>query len=236
MHLYNYMKIDFINTIKYPIIAATTAMALGYAAPTTAQTNKSYTLTEDKFERKNINPVLEKYSKEDLPEVFREEVNPSGWTINPDTLKMAPSPKFKLLDKDNKAALVVDITNCIVFRYDKDGNVIEAFKAATGAPDTPTKEGVTKVVSKLNYPYSTLSRKTKRRRFPRDYGPKILLTFDVDPNTGKLHDSGRYPHGTKHENAIEKGHITHGCTRVHNLDILYLSDVTPVGSFVLFKK
>ncbi len=230
------MKIFSLSNIKYPAMSVFTTLSLGHSLPLAAPSYKIAAIP-DRFEKvvKIQNPV-DKYTQEDLPAVFREAVNPSGWTVNKDTLKMAPSPKIKIIGKDTLASVVVDITHSILFRYDKQGKVIEAFKAATGAPSTPTPVGIAKIVGKLTYPYSTLPRKCKRRRFPRNYGPKILLTYKINPKTGKLHDDGVYPHGTKFENAIDKGHITGGCTRVHNRDILYLSDILEKGMYVLFTK
>ena len=229
------MRICF-NTIKYPAAALFTSFTLSSAAQSVIRTPARANIdTYEKTQSGSQNPV-DKYTQEDLPAVFREAVNPSGRTNEPQILKNAPSPAFKLMNKDTNAALVVDITNCMVYRYNDKGKPIEAFKAATGKASTPTKTGVAKIIAILNYPYKTSPPKSKRRRHPRDYGPKIILMYKVDTTTGELHDDGRYTHGTRFENAIEKGHITHGCTRVHNRDILYLADVLEKGMYVIFKK
>ena len=191
---------------------------------------------QDSFEHRN--PV-DKYTKEDLPAIFREEVNQSSWTNDPNVLANAPSPKFTLQGKETNAKGVVDITNCKLYIYDSNGKAIEAFDVANGASSSPTKPSVRKVLSKMIYPYSNCPRGSKRYRFPGDYGPKIAYLNIVDTITGALYDNGQYLHGTRHDSHLrrEKRHFTHGCTRLPNRDALYvINDVLDVGDFLKFTR
>ncbi|MBR6098696.1 L,D-transpeptidase [bacterium] len=228
-----------LSTIKYPIAAVFAACSLSYAAPAAAQTitgNQNVTDTFERVDSTSRNPV-DKYTQEDLPEVFREEVNPSGWTNDPEILKNAPDPSFTLKWKKKQARGVVDITNCRFYVYDDNGKAIESFRVATGASRTPTKPGIRLIKKKQIYPYKDCAAGTKRRRFPRDYGPKIAFVHYVDTITGQTADRGDYFHGTRHEKAVLKAnrHVTHSCVRVHNRDILYLvNDVFKIGDYLKY--
>ena len=184
------------------------------------------------------NPV-DKYTQEDLPKIFREPVNPSSWTNDPKILKNAPDPYFELKGKKTLAKCVVDITNCRLYVYDNSGKAIESFRVATGAPDSPTRPGVRKVLKKQIYPYSDCEPGTKRRRYPYDYGPKIAYLNAVDTSTGTMNDDGGYLHGTRHEEAVARTnrHVTHGCVRLHNRDTLYVvNDVLKYGDYLKYVK
>ena len=234
---YNNMRIGF-NTIKYPAAALFTACSLGTAAPIAAQT---LTQPADTFElagKHLINPV-DKYTQEDLPAVFRESVNPSSWTNDPEILKNAPDPYFTLKGKKTLAKCVVDITNCRLYVYDKMGEAVESFRVALGAPGTPTKPGIRKVLAKQVYPYRDCPAGSKRRRHPNDYGPKIAYVNEVDTITGAMSDKGAYFHGTRHERAVSSAYryVTHSCTRGHNRDALYIiNDVLKIGDFFKYVK
>ena len=222
-----------ITGIKYPIITLLTTCSIGFAVN---KAKAQEPVARDTFEY--VNPV-DRYTSEDLPAVFRETVNPSSWTNNPKILGNAPSPKFKLKGNETIAKGVVDITNCKFYVYDSEGKAIEAFNVANGASSSPTKQGVRKVISKMIYPYSNCPKNTKRYRFPRDYGPKIAYLNLVDTITGTLRDNGQYLHGTRRENVLlrENRHFTHGCTRLHNRDALYVvNDVLKVGDYLKFVK
>ena len=235
-----HMKIRF-STIKYVIPALFTTYALNYPAPAIAQNFKNANKIIDTFEHagsKSVNPV-DKYTQDDLPRAFREEINPSSWTNDPDILKKAPNPMFTLQGEKVRAKGVIDITNCRLYIYNEFGKAIESFRVAAGAPKTPTKPGIRKILGKQVYPYKNCPKNSKRYRFPRDYGPKIAYLNVVDTITGVLHDNGGYFHGTRRESAVSKAnrHLTHGCVRVHNRDALYLiSDVFKIGDYLKYVK
>ncbi len=238
------MRILSLNTIKYSLGVALSSAALSFSTPAAAQTSlKSIEQPKDTFElvnktQKTLNPV-DKYTSEDLPKVFREPVNPSSWTNDPEILKDAPDPYFTLKGKKILAKGTVDITNCRFYVYDDNGKAIESFRVATGAPRTPTTTGIRKVLKKQIYPYLDCERGTKRRRFPFDYGPKIAYINVVDTITGNLHDNGGYFHGTRHEEAVarQNRHLTHSCVRVHNRDALYIiNDVLKIGDYLKYIK
>jgi lipoprotein-anchoring transpeptidase ErfK/SrfK len=240
------MRINLLNCVKYPTMALFMAGTLNTVVPSFAQT-KQQTQKLVKTPNKDIfvsgvkfveNPV-NKYTQEDLPAVFRETVNPSSWTIDPAILKKAPSPMFKLQGKTTQAKIVVNVTDCRLYIYDESGKVKESFKTANGASSTPTPTGISKVLGKQTYPYRNCPRKSKRYRFPRDYGPRLAYLNVVDTITGELSDRGRYLHGTKHERALmrENRHVTHSCTRVHNRDALYIiNDVLKIGDYIKYVK
>ena len=232
------MKIFSLSNYRYPIAIAAVATSLSHTTKVNTKPLIQPIDTEDVFVKQipPQNPV-EKYTTEDLPGAFREEVNPSGWTNNNEVLKNAPTPKFQLMGEEKLASAVVDITNCILYYYNTQGKPVCAFPVATGASSTPTSQGIKRVVAKLVYPYSTSPARSKRRRHPNDYGPKILYLYKVNPETGEETDDGGYIHGTRHENAIEKGHITHGCVRLHNRDALYfINDLMQKDMYIVFKK
>lgn len=226
----------FISPIKYSALTLFAACSLA-CVPAKAQQKAE--IKKDSFELIcNTNPV-DKYSQEDLPRVFRETINPSSWTNDSSVLKNAPSPKFKIMSKNFVARGVVDVENCMFFVYNSAGKPIEAFKIATGKQSTPTDVGIRKVIAKMIYPYSSSPRRSKRRRHPADYGPKIAYLNIVDTVTGDLHDNGEYIHGTRHEKAITGAnrHVTHGCVRFHNRDALYIvNDVLKIGDYIKFIK
>lgn len=210
------MRINLLNRIKYPIGFLLTAGSLAMTAPisVSAQENshKITNLQTDSFEK-----------------------NLSARITDSLTLSQAPSPEITVAGKSKLAAIVVDIKNNILYRYNSRGEAVEAFKTACGAAKTPTPAGISVVTRILEYPYLSLPPWTKRRKNPNDYGPKILELYKVDPKTGASHDTGVYIHGTKNPNAIGKK-WTHGCVRVHNKDILYLSDLVKIGQYVRFIK
>ena len=116
-----------VSSIKYPILTLFTIGTLGLC---TNKANAQNSTKQDSFEY--TNPV-DKYTSEDLPVVFREEVNPSSWTNNPIVLANAPSPKFSIKGEEKIAKGVIDITNCKLYIYDSNGKAIEAFNVANGA-------------------------------------------------------------------------------------------------------
>ncbi len=238
------MHILPLNTIKYSIGVALSSAALSFSTPAASQSPLKLTEAQkDTFElvnktQKTINPV-DRYTSEDLPTVFREPVNPSGWTNDPEILKNAPDPYFTLKGKKILARGTIDITNCRFYAYDDNGKAIESFRVATGASRTPTKSGIRKVLKKQVYPYLDCERWTKRRRFPFDYGPKIAYLNVVDTITGKMFDNGSYVHGTRHEEAVLRTnrHLTHSCVRFHNRDALYvINDVLKIGDYLKYVK
>ena len=80
-----------ITGIKYPIM--TTLFAIGSIGIAANKLNAQEPIKQDTFEYSN--PV-DKYTSEDLPEAFRDTVNLSSWTNDPEILSKAPSPKFRL--------------------------------------------------------------------------------------------------------------------------------------------
>ena len=228
------MRIAYKNLIKYPVSAMFALCLLSPAQKAKAQDTIPDTVKiqmpdtsaqiQDTFEYTiPYNPV-DKYTTMDLPKAFRKENNPSGRISDTAIINNAPNPSFTLKGQPKFANAIVDINNKILYCYDTLGNAQEAFKVAVGKPNTPTSPGVRRLVAKLVYPYSSSPPATKRRKYPNDYGPFILYLHKVDTITGKETDDGIYIHGTRNEDAIEKGAATHGCIRLHNRDVLYLNN------------
>lgn len=210
------MRISLLNKIKYPLGILAVAGTLSTAIP--AQTR----------------------SAENLPKITQSlsdtfELTSSGRLTDSLLLRNAPSAEITIKGEKKLATLVVDIKNNLLYRYNQAGQAIEAFKMACGKSTTPTPTGISVITKIHDYPYLTCAPGTKRRKSPKDYGPKLLELFVVNPQNGTTFDNGVYIHGTRKPEAIGKK-WTHGCVRVHNKDILYLAPLVKPGQYVHFIK
>jgi lipoprotein-anchoring transpeptidase ErfK/SrfK len=82
------------------------------------------------------------------------------------------------------------------------------------------------------YPYRTAPAHTKRRKHPKDYGPKIIMLNKLDPETGELSDIGEFIHGNRNSSTLGQ-YVSHGCMRMDNDVIKELAANAKRGDIVL---
>jgi len=171
-------------------------------------------------------------------DIFTSLITPQGVT-DKSALKIAPNPDIVINGEKKKAGIIVDISKNILFRYDKDGNPVNAFLIASGKKSTPTDTGVRIVTHKEKFPYRGAPRRAKRRRAPRDYGPMIICLNKIDPETGKQSSTGEFIHGCRsYEKTFESTpdrYVSHGCMRMDNDVIKELAPTVEKGEIVIIK-
>ena len=179
-------------------------------------------------------------SKQDttLVDTFERSITPQG-TNNKTILANAPKPDIVINGQKKKAGIVVDLSTNVLYRYDKDGNPINAYLIASGKKSTPTDKGVRIVTHKEKFPYRGTPRRSKRRRAPRDYGPMIICLDKLDPKTGKHSSTGQFIHGCrsyeKTFNSTSDRYVSHGCMRMDNDVIKALAPTVEKGEIVIIK-
>lgn len=159
---------------------------------------------------------------------------PASGTSDKNKLVGAPSADVTIAGVKHKAAIVVDLSKNVLYKYDSDGNPQTAYLVASGKKSTPTHTGVRIVTHTETYPYKTAPAKSKRRRAPRDYGPKIICLNKVDVKTGEQSPTGEFIHGNNNPNSIGK-YASHGCIRMDNEVIKQLSQQVKRGDIVIIK-
>ena len=168
---------------------------------------------------------------------LEKSITPQG-VKDKSVLKYAPNPDITIAGEKKKAGIVVDISKNILYRYDKDGNPINAYLIASGKKSTPTDKGVRIVTHKEKFPYKS-ALGTKRRRAPRDYGPMIICLKKLDPKTGEQSKTGEFIHGCRsYYNTFEKNperYVSHGCMRMANEIIKELAPTVEKGEIVIIK-
>ena len=171
-------------------------------------------------------------------DVFEKNITPQG-TKNINSLKNAPSPNVVINGQKKKAGIVVDINTNILYRYDKKGNLINAYLIASGKKSTPTEKGVRIVTHKEKYPYRGAPRRAKRRRSPKDYGPMIICLNRLDTKTGEQSSIGEFIHGCRSYfdtfEATKDRYVSHGCMRMANEVITELAPQVERGEIVIIK-
>jgi len=157
-------------------------------------------------------------------------VSPQG-TTDFIVLTNAPSSDVYVKSELKKAIIVVDLSKNVLYKYDQDGNPTEAFLVASGKKSTPTSTGVRVVSHVETYPYRTAPKATKRRRNPRDYGPKIIILNELNPTNGIQSPCGEFIHGNNNPSSIGK-YASKGCIRMDNEVIKELSTQVQRGDIV----
>lgn len=198
--------------IVYPIkqIALTTTFALApllYPTVLKAQSNDVFEKTEQ-----------------------TSPVPPQGTTAGY-VLKKAPSPIVNIEGKDKKATIVIDLSKNVLYKYDEEGKPDAAYLVASGKNSTPTTTGIRVVSHVETYPYRNAPPRTKRRRNPDAYGPKIIILSKVDPYTGERSQIGEFIHGNNDETSLGK-YASQGCIRMDNDVITDLAQVIKSGNLV----
>jgi len=181
-------------------------------------------------------PVLKTspvFAKTDTTDVFVRTVPPEGCSEQ-SVLDNAPNPEITIKGEKKKAAIVVDLSNNILYKYDKSGTPEKAFLIASGKSSTPTNKGVRIVTHVEKFPYRTAPRHTKRRRNPHAYGPNIICLNKINITTGEQSQTGEFIHGTNEKTSLGK-YVSHGCMRMDNEVIKQLSGEVKRGDIVIIK-
>lgn len=161
-------------------------------------------------------------------------IPPSG-TSNDTILFDAPDPTVIVKGEPMKAAIVVSLSKNVLYKYNDDGKAVAAYLVASGKKSTPTKECLSIVSHVETFPYKSAPSSTKRRRNPRDYGPKIIILDKLDPKTGVRSMTGQFIHGNNDPSSI--GHYASlGCIRMDNNVIRTLAKQVKRGDIVLIQQ
>ena len=175
-----------------------------------------------------------KNNNADTFELLTNDIPPSG-TSDKAVLLGAPNPHVNIAGERKTAAIVVDISKNVLYHYDGDGKPLAAYLIASGKKSTPTHTGVRYVSHVETFPYSKAPARSKRRRNPRDYGPKIIILDKLDVETGERSSCGEFIHGNRNPESIGK-YAFHGCMRMDNDVIRYLSKQVKSGDIVVIKR
>ena len=177
------------------------------------------------------------YLQEMQQDTFERSITPQG-VKDTTILRLAPKPDIVINGKKKKAGIIVDLTKNILYRYDKNGNPINAYLIASGKKSTPTDKGVRIVTHKEKFPYKSAIG-TKRRRSPRDYGPVVICLKKLDPKTGEQSKTGEFIHGCRsYEKTFEltpDRYVSHGCMRMDNGVIKQLAPTVEKGEIIIIK-
>jgi len=164
----------------------------------------------------------------------RVTVPPTG-TISKEILANAPCPVIMMQGERKVASIVVDITNNVLYKYDKKGNPQIAYRVASGKESTPTSVGIRIVSHVESYPYRSAPPQTNRRKAPEVFGPNVIILTMVDSRTGIKWNNGEYIHGNNDPSSIGK-HSSHGCIRMDNKVIIELSRQVKRGDIIVMKR
>ena len=200
------------------------------------QYESSFTIKPDSTELV-LFPAQTEQASEDTFEKAEKLITPQG-VKDKSVLKYAPEPDIVIAGEKKKAGIVVDISKNILYRYDKDGNPVNAYLIASGKKSTPTDKGIRIVSNKEKYPYKTAVG-TKRKRNPKDYGPFVLVLKKIDTETGEQTRTGEFIHGCRsYEKTFESTpdrYVSHGCMRMDNDVIKELASIVEKGEIVIIK-
>lgn len=175
-------------------------------------------------------------SEKQSEDVFEKvsEISPQGST-GKTILLNAPSPDIEIMGVMRTAAIVVDLSKNILYKYDEFGNAQKAYLVASGKKSSPTDEGIRVVTDIEKYPYRSAPPSTKRRKKPWDYGPRIICLETIDPQTGVKGKTGEFIHGNNNPNSLGK-YASLGCIRMDNEVIKELSTQVKKGDIVILKR
>ncbi len=183
-------------------------------------------------------PMLASNNTTELPQ---DTVTLSAKTIPPEgtsdslVLDAAPSPVVIVQGKKRNAAIVVDLSKNVLYKYDEEGQPEAAYLIASGKKRTPTDPGLRVVIRVEKYPYKSAPAATKRHQKPWDYGPRAIILETLDPKTGKQGSTGEFIHGNNNPASIGK-YASLGCMRMDNEVIKKLAAQVKKGDLVLITK
>lgn len=161
-------------------------------------------------------------------------VTPKGTSAD-NILFQAPDPQVVIDGELKTAVIVVDLSQNILYKYDEDGNAEKAYLVASGKKSTPTSTGIRSVTHIETYPYRYAPTKSKRRRNPGAYGPKIICLETINPKTGERGVTGEFIHGNS-DSATLGQYVSHGCIRMDNDVIKELAAEVKRGDIVVITK
>jgi len=209
------MKINSFGGLKTALGVALTAGTLAVSAQTPKPKPPAPKLTEDVF--------------------VKEDVVPPKGTTNDTLLFEAPSPVVFVTGERRTAAIVVDLSKNILYKYDEDGEPEIAYSVASGKKRTPTDTGLRIVTNVEKYPYKSAPPSTKRHRQPWNYGPRTIILEKLDPKTGNTAKTGEFIHGNNNPKSIGQ-YASLGCIRMDNEVIKVLASQVKRGDLVLITK
>ena len=160
-------------------------------------------------------------------------ITPKG-TAEKNILDNAPDPHITIAGEEKIAKIMVDLSQNVLYKYDTEGNAQTAYLIASGKKNTPTDKGVRIVTHTESYPYRSAPRRTKRRRNPGAYGPRVICLNKIDKLTGIQSQTGEFIHGTNQPNSIGK-YASLGCMRMDNEVIKELAGEVKRGDIVIIK-
>ena len=232
------MKITRLSGLKTSLKILAVAGTVALTAPVVAR-SKSETPQQDTFEyidsRPSTQPTLKSKLVRWAARSFSDHVAlpPAVGSAADSILAFAPDPRIIVEGKEKFLTFAVDVTNNILYHYDKEGNPIMGYRIASGklTPDMQTDEGLRIVSHVETYPYKNAPPHTKRHNNPKDYGPKCIILDTFDPLTGKRGVTGEFIHGNKDATCIGK-HVSKGCMRMDNTVIKDLAAIVKRGDLV----
>ena len=175
-------------------------------------------------------------SEKQSEDVFEKvsEISPQGST-GKTILLNAPSPDIEIMGVMRTAAIVVDLSKNILYKYDEFGNAQKAYLVASGKKSSPTDEGIRVVTHIEKYPYRSAPPSTKRRKKPWDYGPRIISVSYTHLRAHETKKTGEFIHGNNNPNSLGK-YASLGCIRMDNEVIKELSTQVKKGDIVILKR
>ena len=171
---------------------------------------------------------------QDTVTLSTKTIPPSG-TSDSLVLDSAPSPVVVVQGKKRTAAIVVDLSKNVLYKYDEEGQPEAAYLIASGKKRTPTDPGLRVVSHVEKYPYKSAPAQTKRHKQPWNYGPRAIILETVDPKTGRRGSTGEFIHGNNNAASIGK-YASLGCMRMDNEVIKKLAEQVKKGDLVLITK
>ena len=243
-----------IKNLTATIFLSSMALTSSYAYSDTFNkknnNNATYVSSDTIIQKKDSlinNDAFIKTKTEDITEpkvdIFKDSpITPLG-VKDKSVLKNAPKPDVVIAGENKKAGIVVDLSTNTLYRYDKDGNPVNAYLIASGKlsgkEPTPTEKGVRIVKNIEKYPYKDAPAITKRRKNPKNYGPYALILEKIDTKTGEQSKTGEFIHGCKSYydtfEATKNRYVSGGCMRMENSVITALSKDVKKGELVIIK-
>ena len=162
-------------------------------------------------------------------------VTPRG--VSYDSLSITyPSPLIKIAGEYVNASVIVDLNKNILYKYDKDGTPECAYLVASGKKSMPTHACVKRVTHIESYPYKNAPDASKRKKYPWDYGPRVICMVIIDPETGEVAGiNGEFIHGNNNPLSIGK-YASKGCVRMDNEAVKELASQIKSGDYIVYMR